>query len=578
MPRSEQHYTRVGQRNQQQWGGFANIIPWPPRNGQHQRLQTESPSLSACTTATNLSTLDLQSSSTLNKQILRNNNRRMLEDNLRNQVPEIEPLNAKKDEQQEITIPEEVTKTEKFKISQAKTQLLAAVAVSWVSMIIGYSSAYTAPAEQSLEDDFKLSSESMTWVVSLMPLGALVGGIFGGTFIEYIGRKWTLLVTNVLFLTAWTLMYLAQNQYYLCIGRAIIGFAVGIASLTLPVYLAETIQPEVRGTLGLLPTAFGNIGILVCYLFGTIYTWSELALVGIILSVPFMVLFIWLIPETPRWFISKGKEEKSKDALRWLRGSDANIDKEFNELAENQKQSEENFNVKDLFTKNNLKLILIVLGLMFFQQMSGINAVIFYTTNIFKTAGSTLDNSLCTTIVGVVNFVSTFIAAVLIDKLGRKILLYISSVAMIISLAVLGAYFYLKRENYDVSTFGWLPLAVFIIYVLGFSLGFGPIPWLMMGEILPAKIRGPAASIATGFNWLCTFVVTKTFLLIIDGIGQHGTFWLYGTVVAVALVFTIICVPETRGQSLQDIEKKLAGIKVRRMSSVANMKPMPSSF
>ncbi|CAH0562563.1 unnamed protein product [Brassicogethes aeneus] len=573
MPRKEQYYTRVGEKPHSQWGGLANIIPWPHRNVHHERMPVESPSISACTTQTNLSSLDLQSSSTINIQI--GFQRKMLGENLKNAIPEVEPLNARKEEL-ELTIPEDAPRS--FKFTQAKTQLLAAVAVSWVSMIIGYSSAYTAPAEHSLEEDFGLKDDKMTWVTSLMPLGALVGGIFGGTFIEYLGRKWTLLVTNILFLTAWTITYLAQNEFYLYISRTMIGTSVGIASLTLPVYLAETIQPEVRGTLGLLPTAFGNIGILVCYLFGTIYQWQELALVGIILSVPFMVLFIWLIPETPRWFISKGELDKSRNALKWLRGSEANIDKEFNELAENQKQSEENFNMKDLFTRNNVKLLFIVLGLMFFQQMSGINAVIFYTTKIFEAAGSSLDKTVCTTIVGVVNFVSTFIAATLIDKLGRKILLYISSVAMMVSLAVLGAYFYLKNHGVDVNEYGWLPLAVFIIYVLGFSLGFGPIPWLMMGEILPAKIRGTAASIATGFNWLCTFIVTKTFLLIIGAIGEEGTFWLYGAIVTIALVFVILFVPETRGQSLQDIERKLAGIKVRRMSSLANLKPFPSTL
>lgn len=412
-----------------------------------------------------------------------------------------------------------------------------------------------------------------------MPLGALAGGIIGGTLIENLGRKWTILLTDLTFLVAFIINFFAQNYIYMYISRVLSGASVGILSLTLPVYLAETVQPEVRGTLGLLPTAFGNIGILLCYLFGTFYEWQPLALVGVVLAIPFVIVF-WVIRETPRYLISKGKEEETREALQWLRGKNTDVSKEFQELKKSQQEADdEATSLKVLFSMHNLKLMGIVLGLMGFQQWSGINAVIFYTTKIFRESGSSLNESVSTTIVGIVNFISTFIAAALIDKLGRKILLYISAVSMVLSLGVLGAYFFLKDVSHiDVTVIGFLPLASFIVYVLGFSLGFGPIPWLMMGEILPAKIRGPAASVATAFNWTCTFIVTKIFLILAQSIGFHFTFWIFGGVVFLALLFTIFFVPETRGQSLADIERKLAGIKVRRMSSVANLKPMPSSF
>lgn len=181
-----------------------------------------------------------------------------------------------------------------------------------------------------------------------------------------------------------------------------------------------------------------------------------------------------------------------------------------------------------------------------------------------------------TIIIGIVNFIATFVAAGVIDKLGRKMLLYISTVSMALTLFALGGFFYAKSLDMEVEAFGWLPLVSLIVYVIGFSLGLGPIPWLMMGEILPAKIRGSAASIATGFNWSCTFIVTKTFQDIIQLIGAHGTFWLFGIIVAVGLIFVIVSVPETRGRSLEEIEKRFTG-RTRRMSSVANMKPMPMS-
>lgn len=174
------------------------------------------------------------------------------------------------------------------------------------------------------------------------------------------------------------------------------------------------------------------------------------------------------------------------------------------------------------------------------------------------------------------NFISTFVAASVIDKLGRKMLLYISAILMILTLFSLGGFFYVKSMGVDVTAFGWLPLVSLIVYVIGFSLGFGPIPWLMMGEILPAKIRGSAASIATAFNWMCTFIVTKTFEDVIGVIGAHGTFWMFGIIVVVGFVFVIVSVPETRGRSLEEIEKRFTG-PTRRMSAVANMKPTPMS-
>jgi facilitated trehalose transporter len=260
-----------------------------------------------------------------------------------------------------------------------------------------------------------------------------------------------------------------------------------------------------------------------------------------------------------------------------LRGANADITTEYNEIERAHTTAQKEApRFAELFTGGNLKPLLISVGLMFFQQLSGINAVIFYTVTIFRMAGSTIEDNLAAIIVGLVNFFATFIATILIDRLGRKVLLYISGCTMIVTLAVLGTFFYLKDvANHDVTAIGWLPLACFVLYVLGFSLGFGPIPWLMMGEILPARVRGTAASVATAFNWTCTFIVTKTFIDLIRVAGTHGAFWIFGAICIVAMVFVRFCVPETQGRSLEDIEKSLTGRRVRRMSSVANLKPMP---
>lgn len=183
------------------------------------------------------------------------------------------------------------------------------------------------------------------------------------------------------------------------------------------------------------------------------------------------------IPETPRWYVAKGREESAEKALQWLRGKEADIRTEMNEI-KNQHLLTKKCEAKltDLFSKTYRKSILASLGLMFFQQFSGINAVIFYTVTIFELSNSSIDSNLSTIIVGLVNFGAVFVATLLIDRLGRKVLLIISDVLMTICLAVLGGFFYLQKYNAElVHDLGWIPLASFILFVTAFSLGFGPI-------------------------------------------------------------------------------------------------------
>ncbi|XP_037969102.1 facilitated trehalose transporter Tret1 isoform X2 [Plutella xylostella] len=454
------------------------------------------------------------------------------------------------------------------------TQLLSAFAVSMGSLIVGFSSGYTSPALSSMNETLAYTAEEESWIGGLMPLAALVGGCVGGPLIEYFGRRMTTMGTAIPFFLGWMLIANAKDIFMVYAGRALCGICVGIGSLAFPVYLGETLQPEVRGSLGLLPTAFGNTGILLAFMVGAYLDWSQLAFVGAILPIPFFLLML-LTPETPRWYVTKGRVEDARKSLQWLRGSNTNIEKEMRDLTRTQAEADRTGGSAfgKLFSKKYMPAVLISLGLMLFQQLSGINAVIFYASRIFEMAGSSIDGNLATIIIGIVNFISTFIATAIIDRCGRKMLLYISSVSMIITLVTLGAYFYVRDHGVDVAEYRWVPLASLVIYVLGFSVGFGPIPWLMLGEILPSRIRGTAASIATGFNWSCTFIVTKTFQNIIAAIQMHGTMWLFSVICLIGLFFVIFFVPETRGKSLEEIEKKLTGGS-RRVRNISNTKQM----
>lgn len=218
--------------------------------------------------------------------------------------------------------------------------------------------------------------------------------------------------------------------------------------------------------------------------------------------------------------------------------------------------------IGDLFTvPTNRRGFTISLMLMFFQQFSGINAVIFYTVLIFKSAGSTMDADLSAIIVGVVQVLMTFAAAVLVERAGRKILLIQSSAIMGLCLAVLGIYFNLKDNNHDVSSIGWIPLLSMVLFIVSFSLGYGPIPWMMMGELLAPEVKGIATSLVVLFNWIAVFVVTKSFPLLTASFGSDITFWIFAVIMALGTLYGLKEVFETKGKSNAQIQLILAGSK-----------------
>ncbi|KAG0725438.1 Facilitated trehalose transporter Tret1 [Chionoecetes opilio] len=361
------------------------------------------------------------------------------------------------------------------------------------------------------------------------------------------------------------------------LGRVLGGLCVGLLTLTLPVYLSETVQPEIRGILGLLPTTFGNAGILLCFLVGSNVNWWVLGYVGAIVPLIFTAMMCF-VPETPRWYISKDRAEDARSALQWLRGSFNDVEFELEAIQINYEMSSQTTStVLDVFSRRHVRPFLLSMGLMLIQQLSGINAVIFYTVDIFEMSGSSISGHVSTIIVGVVNLLATFVANAVIDKVGRKVLLYISSGLMVVSLVSLGSFFAVQAKAENVAadhvdaewwastmeSLSWLPLVSFMVYVIAFSLGWGPIPWLFMGEALPAKVRGPAASMVTTLNWTCTFVITKTFPGLVLKLGPSIVFFMFSVIMIVGTFYAVFLVPETKGKMLEEIEEELSGRKDR---------------
>ncbi|XP_070534231.1 solute carrier family 2, facilitated glucose transporter member 8-like isoform X2 [Ptychodera flava] len=423
----------------------------------------------------------------------------------------------------------------------------------------GYALGYSSPAIPDMTDKGILNDKQGSLFGSVIALGAMFGGPVTGWLIELSGRKLGAMTCALPFVLGWLAISLSHGIFELLIlGRILTGFATGMVSLVVPVYLAEISTAARRGLLGACFQVAVTMGILLAYLMGYAglnYIW--LALIGAIIP-SLMVVLMAFMPETPRYLLSKNRRNDALVTLSYLRGTGVDVDDECCEIESNLDQQEQ-MSLSEFLRPSLYKPLLISLMLMVFQQFSGINAVMFYTVDIFSTAGFK-DGHLATVVVGAVQVVFTIIAALFMDKAGRRLLLLIAGIGMTVSSVTFGLYYELTKNDPDDSThLSWLSLTSMIVYIISFSLGWGAIPWLIMSEIFPSRARGTASAIATLVNWSCAFIVTLTFQDMMHALTNQGTFWFYGAVCFVGVVFVAICVPETKGRTLEQIEEHFQG-------------------
>lgn len=449
---------------------------------------------------------------------------------------------------------------------------------------------WTSPTETLIVDDkknaswigeygFHVPEEEWSWAGSIVTLGAAFVCLFIGTVISLIGRKLTMLLLVIPFTIGWALVIWASNIIMLYVGRLLLGIAGGAFCITAPMYTAEIAQSDIRGTLGSYFQLMMVTGILFVYAVGMKVNVFVLSVISACIPLIFGAIFVFM-PETPLYLISKGKKEEAIRSLQWLRGSSYDYS---TELADLQAQHEENKANKvsigaALARRSTVKALFISLGLMFFQQMSGINAVIFYTKGIFEAANTGIDAGIATIIVGTMQVIAVFVSSIVVDKLGRRLLLIPSIIVMAICTLLLGAYFYLKDNGNDVTNLGWLPIASLCVFIVLFSLGFGPIPWMMMGELFAPDIKGVAGSFVGTFNWLLAFFITKTFAFFNRSLGNGQTFWLFTAFCIAGIFFTVLVVPETKGKSLPEIQRMLNGEKIANPESGNNGAHSDSKF
>ena len=443
-------------------------------------------------------------------------------------------------------------------------QYFAGLSAAMGSFALGSVIGWTNPAELDVEGGvlgFEVSKIEYGWVGSLMPLGAAFVCIPIGYVINVIGRKWTMLILVPPFVLGWVLILLASNIFMLYGARFLLGMCGGAFCIIAPIYTTEIAQTEIRGILGCFFQMLITSGVLYAYVVG--------ALTGLILNsilcavVPILMAALFLIlPESPAFFVRKGNMEKAEKSLRWLRGKDYDISGEMAEFVAVDKYAKEAQGTiaTKLCKASSLKALGVSIALMLFQQLSGINAIVMYSTSIFKDAETGFSDATCTVLVGAMMVVATFISLFFIDRLGRRPLLMLSAGFMSVSTFGVGFYFFKKDNDPDFAKgVAWLPVLCCCLYVIMFSFGFGAIPWLLMAELFSDDIKGIAGSISGTLNWSAAFLVTNTYPAISEAIGIGPAFWIFSALTLLAVFFVLFLVPETKGKTFLEIQALLEG-------------------
>ncbi|CAG9818841.1 unnamed protein product [Phaedon cochleariae] len=456
--------------------------------------------------------------------------------------------------------------------SKTLPQYIAALSVCLGAVAAGTVLGWTGNISEKLTNstlnstlnDIDIDKDASGWIGSFATLGALVMCFPIGYICDLIGRKWGCLMTVIPFSVGWLLIIFAGNTGMIYAGRFLTGLAGGAFCVAAPIYTSEIAEDKIRGTLGTFFQLLLTVGILIAYIAGAYMSPVGVSIISAIIPLIFAASFFFQ-PETPVYLMMKKKEREAQNSLKKLRGSSYNCDDELKEIRERlEEDANNNANFFEAVkTTASKRAIFICFGLMFFQQMSGVNAIVFYTGSIFTAAKSSLESSTATIIVGVTQVLATFVSSLVIDRFGRKILLLCSIIFMMLSGLVVGIFFSLSdRKVLDddgIAKIGFLPIMGLIIFMIAFSLGFGPIPWLVSAELMPPEIKSTACSLAAIFNWFLAFIVTRFYENLKNAIGGDSTFYIFAGISFIGIIFVFMFVPETKGKSISEVQKLLSG-------------------
>lgn len=453
-----------------------------------------------------------------------------------------------------------------------RTFLYAAVCVgNLVALTAGIGLGWTSPVIPKLNNPLHLdqnpfgrliTDEEESWIGSLLAFGAIFGPFAAGFSADRFGRKKTLLfVCGVPFLVSFLMLAFGKCVVLYYVGRFLSGFGVGAVFTVLPNFNSEVAEDSIRGAISSSMNVFVVLGPLFAYAVGPFTSIMVFSIICAIIPACFIVLFYFMVPESPYYLLSINDSVGAMKSLKSFRGtSDSAVNKELQNMkitVESAMSDQGSF--MDLFkSKGLVKALIISMALVGFQQFSGINIVLFYSQTVFEATGSSIPSDISPMIVGGVQVIASCITPLIVDRAGRKLLHIVSATGMLLSQVPLGLYFYLQTNGTDVQGVFWLPILCLNVYIAFYNFGFGPLPWTVMAEIFPANIKSSASTATASFCWVLGFIVTKFFSAVTEQIGMGGTFWLFSGFCLLAIIFVFTIVIETKGKSFQEIQEILA--------------------
>ncbi|XP_034707428.1 plastidic glucose transporter 4 [Vitis riparia] len=427
------------------------------------------------------------------------------------------------------------------------------------AILFGYHLGVVNGALEYLSKDLGIAENAVLqgWVVSTLLAGATVGSFTGGALADKFGRTRTFQLDAIPLAVGAFLCATAQSVQTMIIGRLLAGIGIGISSALVPLYISEISPTEIRGALGSVNQLFICIGILAALvaglpLAGNPLWWRTMFGVAVVPSI-LLALGMAFSPESPRWLFQQGKISEAEKSIKTLNGKER-VAEVMNDLREGlQGSSEQEAGWFDLFSGRYWKVVSVGAALFLFQQLAGINAVVYYSTSVFRSAGIASDVA-ASALVGASNVFGTAIASSLMDRQGRKSLLITSFAGMAASMMLLSFSFtWSALAPYS----GTLAVLGTVLYVLSFSLGAGPVPALLLPEIFASRIRAKAVALSLGMHWISNFVIGLYFLSVVNKFGISTVYLGFSGVCLLAVLYIAGNVVETKGRSLEEIERAL---------------------
>jgi MFS transporter, SP family, arabinose:H+ symporter len=423
-------------------------------------------------------------------------------------------------------------------------------------LLFGFDTAVISGTTPFIRPYFKLDDIWLGWTVSSLLGGCIIGVISAGRPSDAFGRKKTLMSSALLFAVSAIGSALAHKLSVFIAFRIIGGLGVGIASMLSPLYISEVSPASARGKFVSYNQLAIVIGILLAFISNALlvdsgennWRWM-LAVMG--LPAVLFFGFLFFAPESPRWLVQKGRSDEALDILGKINGP-VLAKEELSSIEESILTEKDRGTYKEVFSGHMRPVIIIGIFLSVFSQITGINSIMYYAPVIFQSIGKAASSAVIqTAVIGGGNLIFTFVAISLIDRLGRKPLLIGGVTGMIISLTSIALAFYFKKFE------GYLILFLILMYIASFSASLGPVTWVLVSEIFPNKLRSKAMSVSIVALWVANFSLIFVFPLMLNRLGGATAFLIFDIMCVILLVFTIIKVPETRGKSLEELEKIL---------------------